>query len=346
MLSHRQRLILHAIVDDYVRSAEPVGSRTLSKHHDIQFSAATIRNEMADLEELGYLDQPHTSAGRVPSQKGYRFYVDNLMDEPSVDRKTVATLRSLFEQKLSEMERLIQQTAQVVSHITQQTSVVLGPRTHQERVRKIEMIPIAPSRAVVILVTDTGHVQDRQVQLSDDVAGEDIASLVKLLNDKLVGVPISRLRSRLHRVASAELSTLLASYEDALAFLDELSEASQRSHQVYIGGAANILAQPEFRDVDKVRPLFELFERTEELGNLLPNAERGSIGVRIGSENVALPLQDCAVIGAEYRIGNEVVGRLGVIGPTRMDYARIVKVLDYAARALSKLLTERNDFGG
>jgi len=345
VLSQRQQKILYAIVEDYVRSAEPVGSRTLSKHQEIQFSAATIRNEMADLEELGYLDQPHTSAGRVPSQKGYRFYVDHLMAQAPVDTTMADSVRVLFEHKITEVERLVQQTAQVLSNLTHQTAIVLGPRTSEEKVRQIEVIPIASGRAVAILVTETGLVQDRAIQLPEGVQGEDIAQLVRLLNDRLVGVPISKLRSRLHLEVASELSSLVETYEETLQFLSEVGVASPTQHRAYVGGASNILAQPEFRDVDKVRPLFELFEHTESIGRVLPIVHQGTIGVLIGDENRELSLHDCAVIGAEYYSHGEAVGRIGVIGPTRMDYARIVHILNYASAALSKVLTDRSDIG-
>jgi len=340
MLTPRQQLILSVIVEDYVRSAEPVGSRTLSKHTNIQFSAATIRNEMSDLEEQGFLDQPHTSAGRIPSQKGYRFYVDNLMQGTEIDQVSVDALRDVFRQRMAEFERLISQTSTVLSQLTQYTSIVLGPKMYQEKVRRIELVPLGKGHAVAILVTETGHVHDRQVLLSDDIAPEDVQQIVSALNAKLAGVPLYHLKSRLYREVSNELANTLEHYEDALAVLEEVCKVEQSPvDRVYVGGATNILAQPEFRNVDKVRPLLAMLESTKDAVQMLPTGKIG-IQVRIGEENTATALQDCAIISATYTLDGRPVGHIGVLGPTRMDYARVVKILDYASRNLSRVLSK------
>jgi heat-inducible transcriptional repressor len=344
VLTQRQRLILNAVVEDYVQSAEPVGSRTLSKHGEIQFSAATIRNEMADLEDMGYLDHIHTSSGRIPSQKGYRFYVDNLLQRQEIVSGELDALRSMFQQRIHEVERIISQTSTVLSHLTNQVTIVLGPKIQQERVKKIELIPITKGRAVAILVTDTGHVQDRQVQLSDDIAVEDIAAIVRLLNDKLAGVPLSKVKSRFYREVVVEMAAMLEHYEDFLGVIEELSSVAETAEKVYVGGAANILAQPEFRDIDKVRPLLILLESAELANQVLPETYSG-LDIRIGEENTAEPLRDCTVISTTYSMPGMAIGRIGIVGPTRMDYARIIQILDYTSRSLTKILTGWTDAG-
>jgi heat-inducible transcriptional repressor len=344
VLTGRQRLVLNAVVEDYVRSAEPVGSRTLSKHGEIQFSAATIRNEMADLEDMGFLDHLHTSSGRIPSQKGYRFYVDNLLQRQEIVSDELDALKGMFQERIHEVERIISQTSTILSHLTNQVTIVLGPRIQQERVKKIELIPITKGRAVAILVTDTGHVQDRQVQFSDDIAVEDITAIVSLLNDKLAGVPLAKVKSRFYREVVSEMAAMLEHYEDVLGVIEELSSVADTAESVYVGGAANILAQPEFRDIDKVRPLLILLESAELANQVLPEIY-GGLDVRIGQENVAEPLQDCTVISTTYSMPGMAIGRIGIVGPTRMDYARIIQILDYTSRSLTKILTGWNDAG-
>lgn len=340
MLTPRQQMILSVIVEDYVRSAEPVGSRTLSKHANIQFSAATIRNEMSDLEDQGFLDQPHTSAGRIPSQKGYRFYVDNLMHGTEIDPASVETLRELFRQRIAEFERVIAQTSTVLSQLTQYTSIVLGPKMYEEKVKRIELVPLGKGHAVAILVTETGHVHDRQVMLSEGISPEDVQEIVRALNAKLSGVPLYHLKSRIYREVSNEMANTLERYEDALAVLEEVCKVEQTpSDRVYVGGATNILAQPEFRNVDKVRPLLAMLESTQAAVQMLPVGTIG-VQVRIGEENTAAALQDCAVISTTYTFGGRPVGQIGVLGPTRMDYARVVKILDYASKNLSRVLSK------
>ncbi|OFW79879.1 MAG: heat-inducible transcription repressor HrcA [Alicyclobacillus sp. RIFOXYA1_FULL_53_8] len=342
MLTNRQRLILNAVVEDYVRSAEPVGSRTLSKHGDITFSPATIRNEMADLEEMGYLDQPHTSAGRIPSQKGYRFYVDHLGPGlPAVEPITLSTLREHFRQKINEVERVIQQTATVLSELTQYTSIVLGPQVQQGSIKQVQLVPLGAGRAVVILVSDTGAVYNRQVQLPEDTSIDDVMKLVNLLSERLRGVPLSHLRSRLFREISNEFANTLEHYEDVLAMLDELLQTDlTQVDRLYVGGTTHMLAQPEFRDVDKVKPVLELLESAKAAQSVLPNLGAG-IAVRIGRENHTPSLQDCTVISATYTMNGVPVGSVGVLGPTRMNYARVMQILDYASHALTQVMTDR-----
>ncbi|MBX5436463.1 MAG: heat-inducible transcription repressor HrcA [Alicyclobacillaceae bacterium] len=340
MLTSRQKLILSAIVEDYVRSAEPVGSRALSKHNEIHLSAATIRNEMADLEEMGLLDQPHMSAGRIPSQKGYRFYVDNLMMRAEIDAETLAALREVFVQRMTEVERIIQQTSIVLSQLTQYTTIVKGPRLDAGRIKRVELVPLVRGTVVAILVTDTGHVVSRQVLMSEDVTPDDLAQIVNLLNTKLREVPLSRMRSHFYQEVSEEMARTLERYEDALAVLDELCAVDPESGRVYVGGTTNILAQPEFRDVDKVRPLLALLEREETAGQVLPKHQPG-LQVRIGRENEVPMLQECTVIAATYAVDGVPVGSVGVLGPTRMNYARVVRILDYVSNALTRVMTER-----
>jgi heat-inducible transcriptional repressor len=342
VLTPRQQLILTAIVEDYVISAEPVGSRTLSKDPAFQLSPATIRNEMADLEALGYLDQPHTSAGRIPSQKGYRYYVDHLAPKVEMEPQALNALRDLFRQRMTEVERVIQQTSVCLSQLTQYTSLVMGPRVQQEKIRHIQLVPLSQGSAVAILVTDTGHVENRQVQISEEISPSDVVQMVNLLNDKLQGVPLARLRSNLYREIANEMANTLEHYEDAIAVLDELNKAADGTNRVYVGGAANILVQPEFRDVDKARPLLDLLERADwaQASHVLP-MEQAGVQVRIGLENAVPTLQDYTVVSHTYTVLGKPVGSIGLIGPTRMNYVRVMQILDYTARALSSVMANR-----
>lgn len=344
MLTNRQKLILNAIVEDYVRSAEPVGSRTLSKQGNITFSPATIRNEMADLEEMGFLDQPHTSAGRIPSQKGYRFYVDHLLNNTAtIEPEVVGHLREHFRQKINEVERIIQQTATVLSELTQYTSIVLAPHVQHGTVKQIQLIPLTAGSAVVILVTDTGAVYNRQVQFPEDTSIDEVTKLVNVLNNKLTGVPMSHLRSRLFREISNEFANTLEHYEDVLASLDQILSADVTNlDRVYVGGTTNILTQPEFRDVAKVKPVLDLLESANLAQSFLPPSIHG-IQVRIGRENDTPSLQDCTIISATYTMNGIPVGSVGVLGPTRMNYARVMQILNFVSNGLTRVMTDRSN---
>ncbi len=288
----------------------------------------------------GYLDQPHTSAGRVPSQKGYRFYVDHLLDQAEIDPMAIGTLRQVFRHRMDEVEQVLQETAKMVSHLTQYTSIVLGPKVAQERIRQVQLIPLVSGRAVAILVTDTGHVQSRQIRIPENLEVDDFVRMVNLLNAKLVNTPLTRVRSKLTREVAQELATALEQYEGAIEVLDELSRVAEADQeQVFIEGASNMLSQPEFRDVDKVRPLLAMLERHSDASRVLPAAD--GMQVRIGRENDVPTLQDCTVISAAYTLSGIPVGRIGVVGPTRMNYARAMQILNYASGALSKLMSSR-----
>ncbi|ACV59010.1 heat-inducible transcriptional repressor HrcA [Alicyclobacillus acidocaldarius] len=338
MLTPRQQLILSAIIEDYVRMAEPIGSRALAKHEEIQYSPATIRNEMADLEEMGYLTQPHASAGRFPSQKGYRFYVDNLLRLGQMDRETGEFLKSVFTKRIDEVEQVAREVANVLSMLTKQTVIVLGPKTDTEKLRKIELIPLGGGRAIAILVTNSGHVETVHVRFSSEMEADDVETLVRVLNDKVVGVPISELRRTLYAELAGELRRTVERFEDAIAVLNEVCQVPEREEAVYIGGASNMLAQPEFHDVGKAQPILSLLEQNESISNWFPKAEDG-IEVRIGAENAVVELKDCTVIATTYRLGGVPVGHIGVLGPTRMDYNRVMQILSFTSQALTEFLT-------
>ncbi|WP_145614435.1 heat-inducible transcriptional repressor HrcA, partial [Bacillus licheniformis] len=197
MLTNRQLLILQVIVNDFIRSAQPVGSRTLSKKEDITFSSATIRNEMADLEELGFIEKTHSSSGRIPSEKGYRYYVDHLLSPGKLSKTDLNIIHSIFKEKIFELEKAVQKSAQVLSDLTNYTSIVLGPRLSENHLKQIQIVPIQPKKAVAILVTNTGHVENKTINFPAEVDLSDLEKLVNILNERLRGVPISELKDRI-----------------------------------------------------------------------------------------------------------------------------------------------------
>jgi heat-inducible transcriptional repressor len=341
MLTERQKLILRAIIEDYVRSAEPVGSRTLSKHEEIQFSPATIRNEMSDLEELGYLEQPHTSAGRIPSIKGYRFYVDHLLEPIELRQDDIATMRTLFMQKMDQLEQVVQQTANILSSLTNYTSIVLGPQIYEHKVRRIELIPLRDRKAVVIIVTDMGHVENRMVHIPEGISVDAIETLVRILNDKLLGIPLYKIRSRMYSEIMSEMQKHMETYEQALSFLDEMTKNdTDTEDRVYLGGTTKILAQPEFRDVERVKPIFDMFEKSSMVAQMVGPPDPSGIQIRIGLEHAAEPLKQCSIVTSTYSIDGKVAGTIGVLGPVRMDYGRVIRVLKEVSDVLSYTLSQ------
>lgn len=342
MLSERQRLILSAIVDDYIRSAEPVGSRSISKRGDVAYSPATIRNEMSDLEELGYLEQPHTSAGRIPSHKGYRYYVDHLVHVKEMTRKEVDRLKKFFAERMKQQEEVIRQVAMIVAEMTNYTSIVLEPELYNTSLKHMQIIPLNDNQAVAIVVTNTGHVENKLISLPQDVPVSEIEKLVNILNAKLSGVSMLQLSSKLYNELGAEIRKYVSRYEELIKLLDS-AFMIEDENRVFLSGATNIMNQPEFRDVDKVKSLFTLLEEQDTLAKMLTSTETG-IQVRIGTENNLDAINNCSLITATYSIDGQMLGTIGVLGPTRMEYGKVIGLMHYFTKEINNIisLADRN----
>jgi len=343
MLTNRQLQILQVIVDDFVTSAQPVGSRQISKKEWITFSPATIRNEMADLEEQGFLEKTHTSSGRVPSEKGYRFYVDHLLQPIAMSEREVGLFQSIFQNQIVEMEQVIRESTNILSDLTSYTTVLLGPNVSKHRVKKFQIVPLSEQTAVAIIVTDTGHVENRTITLPQGFVPSDIEKTVNILNERLVGVSLLELQSRL------ELETfnvLRQHVKTADTFIQSLRNIAivQNEGKIYFGGKTNMLNQPEFHDLNKVRALMEMMEKESQVISLFHPEDTG-IHIRIGSENNHLAMDDLSVITGSYSVGNEQEGSIAIIGPKRMDYQRVVSLLDLMRSGLSHALTNKANDG-
>lgn len=333
MLSERQKMILTAIVDDYIRSAEPVGSRSISKRGDVQFSPATIRNEMSDLEELGYLEQPHTSAGRVPSDKGYRYYVDHLLRYGTLSPSEMTVLKSFFAEKLQEVEQVIQQVASILSALTNYTSIVLGPELFNTTLRHLQVVPLNEDSAVAIIVTSSGHVENKMFHIPPGVPIHEIEKFVAILNAKLANVPLLHLKSKLFNEISDELRRHVVGYEDLVnVFQDVVQDDSE--NRIFLSGATNMLTQPEFKDVDKVKSILDLLDETPTLVKMIASAPEG-IQVRIGTENSVAAINNCSLITATYSLNGKNVGTVGILGPTRMEYGKVINLLHHLTKDLA-----------
>ncbi|WP_020062235.1 heat-inducible transcriptional repressor HrcA [Bacillus sp. 123MFChir2] len=325
MLTERQLLILQTIIDDFIGSAQPVGSRTLSKKEEITFSSATIRNEMADLEELGFIEKTHSSSGRVPSEKGYRFYVDHLLAPQHLPSEDIVQIKDLFAQRVFEAEKLAQQSAQILSEITNYTAIVLGPKVSANKLRNVQILPLGHQTAVAIIVTDTGHVQSKTITVPESVDLQDLEKMVNILNDKLSGVPMSELHNKIFKEIVMVLRQYVHNYDSVMKMLDGTFQFPL-SEKVYFGGKTNMLAQPEFHDIQKVRSLLNMIENEDAFYDILKSKQIG-IQVKIGRENSSAAMENCSLISATYSIGDEQLGTIAILGPTRMQYSRVISLL-------------------
>jgi heat-inducible transcriptional repressor len=337
MLSERQRMILSAIIDDYVRSAEPIGSRSISKRGNVGFSPATIRNEMSDLEEMGFLEQPHTSAGRIPSHKGYRYYVDHLLHHGALGTHELDTMKVTFAQRIQEMEEVIQHVAGMLSSLTNYTSVVLGPEVFSTTLKQLQIVPLDDTKAVAIIVTNTGHVENKTVTIPDGIQMSEIEKIVNILNARLKNVPLLQFKSKLYNEVSTELSKYVHGYEELLSVVESVLQHDEKD-RIFLSGLTNMLVQPEFKDVDKVKSIFDLLDETPTLIKLLTPSMEG-VEVKIGTENSIEAINNCSLITASYSIGDNPIGTIGIIGPTRMEYARVINLLHVVSKHLELSLS-------
>jgi heat-inducible transcriptional repressor len=338
LLTDRQLLILQVIVDDFIRSAQPVGSRSLSKKEEISFSSATIRNEMSDLEELGYIEKTHTSSGRVPSEKGYRYYVDHLLSPQVLNQHDVSIIQSIFAEKIFEFEKIIQRSAKILSELTNYTSIVLGPAVSINKLKRIQIIPLNKETAVAIFVTDTGHVENRTFSLPPSVDASDLEKTVNILNDRLAGVPLEDLNDKIYKEVAMLLRQHIHNYDLMLhTIADSLKMPS--NEKLFFGGKTNMLSQPEFHDVAKLRSLLTMIDQEEWIYNLIRNDSAG-IHVKIGRENNNSVMDNCSLITATYSAGAENLGTIAILGPTRMEYSRVISLLQFFSKDLTAVLTK------
>ena len=335
MLTNRQIIIFKTIVDEFTRTAEPVGSKTLMNLLDISCSSATIRNEMAALEELGLLEKTHTSSGRIPSSKGYRYYVENLM-ERQLDEEVKNSLQMVFSERHYSMDEIVKKSCDILSQMTKLTSVVLGPDSHCQTLQHIQLIPISEKSAVAIFITDTGYTVNKTFQFEENVSVEDIQTCCNLLNEKLSGTPICDVLERMK-----EIQPLLAAHISRHEVLFEAFVSAFvkfASDQVYCSGQSNMLYQPEFADIEKLKKLMQMLEDSS-LWRQLANHE-GDVAIRIGNDtgsNQLLQLDDVAVVARTFKLSDHEERQLMIVGPTRMQYNRVIALMEYMSKAIEQM---------
>ncbi len=337
-MDDRKIRILQAIIDDYILTAIPVGSRTISKRYDMGLSSATIRNEMSDLEELGYLDQPHVSAGRIPSAKAYRLYVDELLREGKLKTNDVQSIREHFKSRSGKMEDVIGRAAQVLSSLTSYTSLAMGPKGQDMVIRTLQLVPISAHSALLVIVTDGGLIRDSVIRVDSDLDSDALYAISRMLTERLAGRTLTETQQVLQSIGkeSAEKRGVI----DSIARLVAEAEAGGNQAKIAFAGPSNILNFPEYSDVEKARSFLSLLETKDAILSLLEQRQSVAFTVRIGPETGVKELEDCSVVTATYALDNGTNGTIGVIGPTRMQYGRVLGILGAMGQQLSSLLNE------
>ncbi len=336
MMDARKFRILQAIIDDYILTAIPVGSRTISKKYEMGLSSATIRNEMSDLEELGYLDQPHVSAGRVPSAKAYRLYVDQLLERGVISGGESESLHSYFADRSRQMEDVINRAAQVLSGLTNYTSLVLSPKGQELRIRNLQLVPVSSTHALVVIVTDGGIMRDTVVEVGSGLDADALYSISRTLTERLSGLTLSEAQRVLAQSSSEMHQQHRQLAGNIASFMGQAG--SNTKARLALGGPSNILNFPEYSDVEKAKGFLSVLETKDQLVDLLEKQGEMAFTVRIGPETGIPELSDCSLVTATYRLGDNTHGTIGVIGPTRMHYGQVLSVLNAMGQQLSILL--------
>lgn len=338
MLNERKKKILQIIIEDYISSAEPVGSRTIARKYDLGLSPATIRNEMSDLELLGYLEQPHTSAGRIPSAQAYRFYVDALIEPGTLTDNDMALIDGWYNERRRNIDDIFQSTAKILSRMTQNVSMVL---TNQQTIANfcyLKFLPLDSQHAILCIVADDGSIDTNVVDIPLGMSSSEemdylAGKMSKLLEDRNLSDISVEILQNLHTDV----------VEDKLIFSSLLQAVRKmtgrrQEQKVFLGGTKQLLNQPEFRDVERVRNLLGILEEEKVLKDLLQGGEDSGLKVTIGSENKFTGIQDCSMVQATYRLNGQIVGTMAVLGPTRMEYGKVISVMDYLHKYLKTIL--------
>lgn len=337
MLNERKKKILQIIIEDYISSAEPVGSRTIARKYDLGLSPATIRNEMSDLELLGYLEQPHTSAGRIPSAQAYRFYVDALIEPGTLTDNDMALIDGWYNERRRNIDDIFQSTAKILSRMTQNVSMVL---TNQQTIANfcyLKFLPLDSQHAILCIVADDGSIDTNVVDIPLGMSSEEMDYLAgkmsKLLEDRNLSDISVEILQNVHTDV----------VEDKLIFSSLLQAVRKmtgrrQEQKVFLGGTKQLLNQPEFRDVERVRNLLGILEEEKVLKDLLQGGEDSGLKVTIGSENKFTGIQYCSMVQATYRLNGQIVGTMAVLGPTRMEYGKVISVMDYLHKYLKTIL--------
>lgn len=346
-LDDRKKLILRAIVESYIKNAEPVGSRSIAKNTMLNLSAATIRNEMGDLEELGYLTQPHTSAGRVPSSAGFRFYVDSLMEKYLMTTNEINELRGVMFNKIRELDKIVKDVSAAFSNLTSLPTFGMLPAIEGGVIKSIKLVMIDEHTVMVIVSDNSGLIKNKLLRLRDSISEDDLYKLNIVLNENLTGLTASEINlSNIIEVQNAVgmnveiLTSVLALVHEAISEIDK--------REVFMEGSTNILRHPEYNDIEKIKQILGYFADKSSIDSLLrtlPSLKEGEVSVFIGDENPVEELKNNSVVLSTYKAGNNMTGIIGVVGPMRMDYAKVVSGIDFFTKQLEITLNNRLNSG-
>ncbi len=328
VLSDRQKKILQIIIEDYIDTAEPVGSRTIARKYNLGISPATIRNEMSDLELLGYLEQPHTSAGRVPSAAAYRYYVDSLTKPDVLAPNDVALINTWFQERVHSIDDIFQSTAKLLSRMSKNVSVVLANKDSENTFSYIRFLPLNEHQAILCIVANDGQMDNGVIQIPAGMTPREMDTLAERVTNRLHGMKLKEISDAILKSVQEELKGDKDLYVSLIQVMKQMQK-DQQTNKMFLGGTKQLLSQPEFKDPARMRELLSVLEEEQMLKDMLMADKKSGLRVTIGSENKFSGIQDCSMVQATYRLNGQVVGTLAVLGPTRMEYRKVISVMDY-----------------
>lgn len=339
MLTPRRIEIFKAIVDEFIKTAEPVGSKTLQQKYNLSYSSATIRNDMQVLEEMGYLEKMHTSSGRVPSTLGYKFYCENLLDNSSLDKKMELAIRDAFEASNLNIEEAVQQSCEILSEMTNMTAGAIGPDSTTQTLEHIKLFQIDARNAVCVFITNTGHTETKTFHFDEDVPFKDLETCTDILNSRLRGVRIVDLATRMEDIRPY-LDNVVQRHDLLFtAFVKAFVKFA--SENVYFSGKDRVLYQPEFEDINKLKELMMMFDDSSVWKQVHANENAIAIKTKKGSQLTWY--NDLAVVKSSFKINDQDSGELMVIGPSRMNYDMVIAMLEYSAKMIEKMYNRLGD---
>ncbi|HPF43087.1 MAG TPA: heat-inducible transcriptional repressor HrcA [Syntrophomonadaceae bacterium] len=333
-LDERKRQILESIVKDYVETAEPVGSRAVVKKYALNISSATVRNEMADLEDMGYLEQPHTSSGRIPSERGFRYYVDYIMEKQQLSNEEIEMLDQLVDDNEHELSQFIGRIGYFLSQVTNYASFVVVPSVKFEEFRTIQLIPLEKEKALILLVTDTGMIIHRKIDVPPSVDEEDLEHIGRIFNQVFKNKKISGINRSDLKYLRESLKLKRKIVDRALEEIDDLLK-NTNDEKLLVSGTLNILNEPEFKDLDKLRRILRLLEASDAFKDIIPSNLSEEVDITIGHENKLEDIKDLSLVYAGYKSYGEP-GAIGLLGPVRMEYWKAAGTVEAVCRAIEK----------
>lgn len=332
MLDDRKKRVLQAIVEEYVNSAEPVSSSTIVKKHNIQCSSATIRNDMMELEQIGLLDKPHTSAGRVPSPKGYRFYVDKLLKKDNISFEEINYIKSKLQNKVNELEELTKIVTNTLAEVTHYTSLAIGPKTEMQNIEDIKFVLLGSNILMAVILTDAGIIKETIIKFEEEITPNQVSDLNYVFNTKLKGRPLTDIDSSMEDYIMSEMNLQLNIIKP---ILQQINKALSENTKLYLEGKNKVFDYPEFKEVDVARNFLNLLDEKDIVENIVANGISKDVNVYIGDEQKDENFKNLSLITFKHELDGKELGTIGIIGPTRMDYSKVISIMKYISKYLN-----------